>query len=119
MVDMDCVKRAVECCKKYEYLQTLVVVNDANDYENILNYLRTTNKDNHLRFSKQDMIINCYFRNGSVLRIRSKNNTARGIQANLLLYDDAIDENVLNTVFRPMIRPYVQNGLNLHHLGYN
>lgn len=106
MINMSCVAKAIECCKKYDNLQTLVVVNDANDYENILNCLRTANKENRLRFSKQQMIIDCYFRNGSVLRVRSKNNTARGIKANILLYDDKIDENVLNTVFRPMIRPY-------------
>lgn len=113
MINMSCVAKAIECCKKYEYLQTLVVIDNENDFDNMLNYLRKVN-ENVLIFSKRDMVINSLFCNGSRLLVRSKNNTARGIIANLLLYDDKIDENVLNTVFRPMIRPY-----SLDPLGYN
>lgn len=109
MIDMDCVAKAIECCKKYDHLQTLVVIDNENDFDNMLNYLRKANKD-FLIFSKSDMVINSLFCNGSRLLVRSKNNTARYIRVNILLYDDKIDENVLKTVFRPMIRPYAQNG---------
>lgn len=109
MIDMDCVAKAIECCKKYDNLQTLVVIDNENDFDNMLNYLRKVN-ENVLIFSKRNMVINSLFRNGSRLLVRSKNNTQRYIRVNILLYDDKIDENVLNTVFRPMIRPYAQNG---------
>lgn len=108
MVDMDCVAKAIECCKKYPYYQANVILHDWIHYYEIYKELIQPIKSFYC-----ESLWHCrefYFENGAILTIQLDDDCFHGRRTNCLVFDDAVSKEVRNSIFRPMIVNYTQKG---------